>query len=89
MTNFLLLLLLRLSATKNMKKYHTQDTEDFTHIRTWLLCSFIKGLTRDKWNSLGQPMRLNQNQNLSQSTPARGAACRGLEQLLVLPACRK
>lgn len=65
------------SAMKNMKKYHTQNTEDFTHIRTWLLCSFIKGQTRDKWNSPRQPMsqNQNQNQNLSQSAVSRGGAC--------------
>lgn len=39
---------------------------NFTHIMTWLLCSFIKGLTTDKWNGLRQPVRQNQNQNQNQ-----------------------
>lgn len=58
-----------------------QSTEDFTHIMTWLLCSFIKGLMMDKWNSLRQLMRRNQNQNqnqnlnLPQSAVSHGGAC--------------
>lgn len=70
---------------KNMKKQHLQNREDFTHIMTWLLCSFIKGLMTDKWNSLRQPVRQNQNQNqnqtqnqnlnLPQFTVSRGSAC--------------